>query len=75
MAPEAVGSNPIFHPRTQGYSQVGKATDFDSVIVGSSPATPAKQIINRMSNHSIFLFYICFYFLLDKYILLVYHIL
>lgn len=25
----------------QGYSQVGKAPDFGSVIVGSTPATPA----------------------------------
>ena len=34
VAPACVGSNPIIHPKikTLGYSQVGKATDFDSVI-------------------------------------------
>ncbi len=32
VAPACVGSNPITHPKIMGYSQVGKAPDFDSGI-------------------------------------------
>jgi hypothetical protein len=61
VAPACVGSNPIIHPITLlGYSQVGKATDFDSVMrrfescypsqtEAGSPATLRKWLSGRAS--------------------------
>ena len=41
VVPGVVGSSPISHPYILGRGVRGNTPDFDSVIVGSSPAVPA----------------------------------
>ncbi len=41
VAPAFEGSSPFSRPILMGYSQVVKASDFDSDIEGSNPSSPA----------------------------------